>query len=302
MIIRYIDRLSKQEHTELVYGGFFLRILYGERWWEKILSFVFLPLICASSIASHLYGWIQKRFFTKAKIAPFIRRFNVDTSEFAQPVSSYKCFNDFFIRKIKPRPLAPGADVALIPADGRYLVYENIHACDGFWIKGHKFHLEELLNSPILAHKYAHGSIAIARLAPPDYHRFHFPADCEPDSPQEIHGKLYSVSPIALRRNIHYLTTNKRVLTPLHTHHFGTILYLEIGATYVGTIHQTFAPGQHQIRGAEKGYFSFGGSCVILLFEPFRITFDADLISNSHRKIETLCKFGQSLGKAFAPL
>ena len=63
----------------------------------------------------------------------------------------------------------------------------------------------------------------------------------------------------------------------LTTLHFGNLLYIEVGATHVGSIHQTFQANKLYAKGDEKGYFSFGGSCLILLFEPNRIQFDQDL-------------------------
>jgi phosphatidylserine decarboxylase len=302
--LRYIHRASKQECVEKVYGARFLEALYGTFWLSRIFSFLFLPLFSRVTFFSHLYGWLQKTRLSRCKIKPFIQNFQVDSSEFLEPVSSFQSFNDFFIRKLKPeaRPITPGNDVAILPADARYLVYENIHNTPGFWVKGHKFCLVELLQDRTLAEKYAHGSMVIARLAPVDYHRYHFPMNCLPQTPQEIKGHLYSVNPIALKRNIEILTQNKRVLTKLQTKNFGTVLYIDVGATYVGTIHQTFIPGEPYAKGDEKGYFSFGGSCLILIFEPGRIQFDQDLIDASKRHIEVLGHMGQSLGRALRPL
>ena len=79
---------------------------------------------------------------------------------------------------------------------------------------------------------------------------------------------------------------------------FGSLLFIEIGATAVGSVRQTFSPDAPVRKGDEKGYFEFGGSCVILLFEKNRIQFDNDLICNSSRLIETRANFGQSLGRA----
>ena len=110
--------------------------------------------------------------------------------------------------------------------------------------------------------------------------------------------RLDFVNPIALRKNIEILTENKRMITHLKTEHFRTVLYIEVGATYVGSIHQTFEAEKHYGKGEEKGYFSFGGSCIILLFEPFRVQFDADLLEASEEGIEVLGKMGQSLGRA----
>lgn len=302
--LRHINRTTKQECLEKVYGGFFLEALYGSSWMTKVLSPLFLPLFSRVPFLSCFYGWLQQTRLSRSKIQPFIHTFNVDTSDFLDPVDSFKSFNDFFIRKLKPgaRPLAPGNDVAVLPADGRYLVYENINNSPGFWVKDHKFCLTELLQDRDLAEKYAQGSMAIARLAPVDYHRYHFPTNCLPEAPQEIQGHLYSVNPIALKKNIHILAQNKRVITKLHTKNFGTILYIDVGATYVGSIHQTFIPGEPYAKGDEKGYFSFGGSCLILIFEPGRIQFDQDLIDASQRQLEVLGRMGESLGRALSPL
>ncbi len=123
-----------------------------------------------------------------------------------------------------------------------------------------------------------------------------------PEEPQEIPGPLYSVNPIALKTDINILSRNKRMITPLHTKNFGAVLYIEVGATNVGSIHQTFIHGEPYAKGDEKGYFSFGGSCIILLFEPYHIQLDQDLIDASCRKSEILGRFGQSLGRALSPL
>ena len=144
--------------------------------------------------------------------------------------------------------------------------------------------------------------MVMARLAPADYHRFHFPCNCTPSKAHLITGPLYSVNPIALRKNIEYLTENKRMITELKTHLFGTILAIEVGATFVGSIVQTFEPEKHYAKGDEKGYFEFGGSCILLLFEPARIQLDQDLIENTHQGLETLGQMGQSLGRALSPL
>jgi phosphatidylserine decarboxylase len=297
---RYIDRKTHQEMTEKVYGKFYIDLLYGTSWFSHLLSFIFLPLFAHINLLSRLYGSIQKSHFSKKKILPFIEKFHVDTSEFLDPVDSYRSFNDFFIRKLKPesRPITPGVDIAILPADGRYLVYENIEKTDGFFVKGKKFSLEDLLRSRQLAQKYAQGSMAIARLAPVDYHRFHFPINCLPEEPQPICGPLFSVNPAALKKHVEILAENKRVITPLKTKNFGTVLFIEVGATYVGSIHQTFDPHEPHIKGDEKGYFSFGGSSLVLLFEPSRIQFDQDLIEASNRRIEVLGQMGQSLGRA----
>ncbi len=298
--IFYIDRETQQKEREKIYGHFFLEALYGKNIFSQWVSPWLLPLIAKNPFASHLYGLFQKSALSRFKIEPFIRTFHVDPSEFLDPISSFRSFNDFFIRKLKPqsRPIATGDKVATLPADGRYLVFQDLKNTEGFWVKGKKFSLSELLQDSLLAARYENGSMVIARLCPTDYHRFHFPTACTPGKAQPINGPLYSVNPIALQRNIAILSENKRVITHLDTPHFGTILYIEIGATHVGSIHQTYRADHPCMKGDEKGYFSFGGSCIIMLFEPNTITFDKDLIEPSAEKIEVRGLMGQSLGIA----
>ncbi len=297
--ITYVDRLTQKEEKEIVYGQALIELFYGKGFFSQIASGLLLPLVCKFPFLSSLYGAVQKSRWSRRKIKPFIEKFHIDPLEFAQPVEAFASFNDFFIRKLKKevRPVAAGEDVLIMPADARYLVFPNIAKADGFWIKGEKFSLRTLLEDDALADRFEGGAMALARLCPVDYHRFHFPCDNIPGEPRLINGPLYSVNPMALKRNIHILSENKRVITELKSSVFGSILYIEVGATNVGTICQTFTPRQSYAKGEEKGYFSFGGSSLVLLFEPNRISFDADLVRVSEKKMEVRGLLGQSLGR-----
>ena len=80
-------------------------------------------------------------------------------------------------------------------------------------MKGQTLSLVDLLGGDEkLAKRYEHGACVIARLAPPDYHRFHFPFDCKASEPKLIKGSLFSVNPIALGKRLSYITENKRML------------------------------------------------------------------------------------------
>jgi phosphatidylserine decarboxylase len=298
--IFYFDRQSKVVVEEQVYGGGLIRLLYGKKGACQWVSPWLLPLLTRIPLFSALYGWFQKSSLSRFKVKPFIRDFGVDTTEFLDSVESFNSFNAFFTRHLdlNYRPFAKNDKVVIMPADARYLVFPNIAKADGFWVKGRKFSLETLLQDRALAARYAEGAMAIARLCPVDYHRFHFPCDAVPRPARPVAGPLFSVSPIALRQQIEILSENKRMITALETAHFGTILCIEVGATCVGTIHQTYTPMKRCAKGEEKGYFSFGGSCLILLFEPGRILFDADLLEYSAKRMEVRALLGQTLGYA----
>jgi phosphatidylserine decarboxylase len=182
------------------------------------------------------------------------------------------------------------------PADGRHLGFANASEISSVFVKGQKFDVAGLLGSAELARKYENGPILLSRLCPVDYHRFHFPCAGTPGETRIINGPLFSVSPLALRQRLSYLWENKRTVTELVTEDFGTVICMEIGATCVGSIHQTFTPGQPITKGAEKGYFAFGGSSTLLMFEPGTVTLSADLLESSSKIMELYAKVGTAAG------
>lgn len=295
MSIIFRERYTGQLVKEKVFGEKILRFLYSDSRMGKALR----HFISRHPLWSQMYGWWQSQSWTKSKVAPFIKDFDMDPSEFVKDVAEFDSFNDFFIRKLKTdaRPIAESDHVVITPADARYMAIPNIQESDGFLVKGEKFSLATYLQDDELAEKYRTGTMVMARLCPTDYHRFHFPTSglCSPT--EWINGWLYSVNPIALRQNIHIFSHNKRCYNILKTEHFGDVLISEIGATSVGTIIQTFRE-EKQVKGAEKGYFSFGASSIILMFEPGKIELEKDLAATAQDKIELRCLMGQPLGKA----
>ena len=297
-MIEYIDRQNGQLCKEEVYGEAALQFLYGNSLLSRWIGRPLAHFVARAPFISKTYAYFQNTAASRKKIKPFIEQYGVDTKEFAAPIEEFSSFNDFFIRKltVEARPIAPGANVAIMPADGRYLFYQDIDQADGFIIKGKKFSLTELLQDSDLAQEYSGGTLILARLCPSDYHRFHFPCACIPGKTHLINGLLFSVNPWALKRNVDIFTQNRRTLCQLETDRFGKVVYMEVGATNVGSIHETYTPYHSVAKGAEKGYFSFGGSALVLLFKKGAITLDPDLVATPHTEIR--CLFGQSLGRA----
>jgi phosphatidylserine decarboxylase len=298
--IRYWHRARKTVETEQIYGERWLRWIY-----ENPVGRLALWLLVRRVVYSYVYGWQMNKRVSSYKILPFIVAYNLDVEEFAKSAFAFKTFNEFFCRALKPaaRPVTLDARVAVLPADGRHLVFPDVDNADGFYVKGAKFTLAELFGEAqlppeqqVLAPRFAGGAMLISRLAPVDYHRFHFPVGGKAGEPQFINGWLYSVHPIALRCNLRHLVENRRMVTLVESPQFGTVAMVEIGATAVGRIRQTFIPGRVIAKGEEKGLFAFGGSCVITLFARDRIRFDADLVEQSAQHRETYAKMGEQLG------
>ena len=75
---------------------------------------------------------------------------------------------------------------------------------------------------------------------------------------------------------------------------FGDVIMAEVGATMVGSIKQTYK-GNFVNKGEEKGYFKFGGSTVVLLFEKNKINIDEDLLINTAQGYETTIRMGERI-------
>ena len=288
--LRYYDRYDRTTKDEKIFGERWLRFAYGNP-----LGLLSVWLVAKRSLFSWHYGRKMNDRRSDMLIYKFIADYDIKASEFAKSAFEFKTFNEFFHRALKAesRPIAPGDDVAVFPADGRHLAFPNVNKAEGFYVKGAKFTVEELLGDSKLAAQFVGGSMLISRLCPSDYHRFHFPVAGIPSEPRLVKGSLYSVNPIALRRNINYLVRNKRYVTLIESKAFGTVAMLEVGATNVGSIVEGFVPGRPVGKGDEKGMFAFGGSCVITLFARKRIEFDQDIAEQSARFMETYARMGQ---------
>ncbi|HEY5590121.1 MAG TPA: phosphatidylserine decarboxylase [Paludibacter sp.] len=288
--IQYFERESGQIKTEKVAGEKWLVWLYYNPIGEATLW-----TLAKRKLVSSIYGNMMDRTSSAKKIHPFIEDFDIDMS--VAQKQEFNNFNDFFTRKLKDdaRPIDTSSNIVVSPADGKILAYADISNTD-FIIKGYRFDVSSFLDNPGLAQKYNDGALLIFRLAPVDYHRFHFPVSGNSSPNKKIDGDYYSVNPYALRKMAEIFCLNKREYTILSNPLFGDVVMAEVGATMVGSIVQTFK-GSSVNKGEEKGYFKFGGSTVVLLFEKNKIHIDEDLLINTAKGYETTVKMGERIGE-----
>lgn len=210
------------------------------------------------------------------------------------PLSEFKTFNEFFYRALKPgaRPCSAPDDPKVIvsPADCRSVVFNHLDTAQQIWVKGRDFTLQRLLGDayPEDVERYVGGSLGIFRLAPQDYHRFHIPVDGVLDEPKVIEGEYYTVNPMAIRSSLDVYGENVRVLCPIDSVSHGRVMVICVGAMMVGSTVITRKKGEQVKRAEELGYFKFGGSTLLLLFEPGQMKYDDDLVDNSKAALETL--------------
>jgi len=291
MEIKFINRSDNSIEIERPPGEELLNFLYHNPFGEKII----LP-IAKQKFISEWYGKIMDDPISKNRIEPFVKSLNIDMTEAQKNIEEYESFNDFFSRKLKPevRKIENGL---VSPGDGKILAFNNISEVNSFFVKGEKFTLKEFLQNDTLSEQHANSSMAILRLAPNDYHRYHFPYDGIASQPEKMDGVYYSVSPISLNEKFtEVFSENKKEICKLNTTDKGEILIIPVGATMVGSLNSTFEPDSLVKKGEEMGYFAFGGSTVVLLFNSNSFELDKDLIGNTKNKLETFVKMGEKIG------
>ena len=275
--IEYVERTSGKRIVESVMGDGALRFAY-----ETLLGRTLWTVLFGSKLPS---AWLGRRYDSpksKKDIAALASIPGCLPDEAEKPLSEYGSFNEFFTRRLKPgaRPVGEGL---VSPADGRLRLYLGADADTPFPLKGAKRSLRTVFDASAPAGRY---DIAVVRLAPVDYHRFHFPCDCTTVGPVRlVPGKYHSVNPIALLRCPDVYADTERQIQKCHAA-FGDFWLVDVGAFGVGTIVQTYAGDSHA-KGDEKGYFKFGGSTVILVTPAGAVRYDEDIVRNSVAGLET---------------
>lgn len=241
---------------------------------------------------SHKQGRRFDNPLSTKEIPAFIKFHQLDMSEVLEPTENFKTFNDFFYRKLKPgaRPCdsPDNKNVTVSPADCRMMAFPSIDNATKIWIKGTEFSIPKLLDDAEEASAYEGGALAIFRLAPQDYHRYHSPVDGIIRKVHSVEGQYYTVNPMAIRTTLDVYGDNKRDIVHMDTEAFGKVAIVCIGAMMVGSIILTAGVGDYLARTDELGYFAFGGSTLVVLFEKNAVHFDDDLIENGTNSLETL--------------
>ncbi|NJC27351.1 archaetidylserine decarboxylase [Neolewinella antarctica] len=293
MSIQYVNRYTGKMVTEHPPAEEVLNFLYHNPFGEKLL----LPVVKQEFI-SKWYGKMMDSSSSVKRIQPFIDSLGIDMTDSRRNVGEFKTFNDFFSRKLKPgaREIKQGL---VSPGDGKMLAFKKVSQVNSFYVKGKKFTLTQFLGSDELAEQYNGCSMVILRLAPEDYHRYHFPYGGTPSESKEIDGDYLSVSPISLDKHFtKVFTDNKKEICKLTTEQNGEILIIPVGATMVGSLTSTYEANKNIEKGQEMGYFSFGGSSVVLLFDADYFELDEDLVRNTQNELETSIKMGDRVATA----
>jgi len=235
----------------------------------------YLPRKLLSRLTGVLVEIPLPRFLLDAILNNFVKSNKIDVSEFAEPLSSFKTFGQFFTRELKPECRLIETDI-VSPVDGSI---ESVQlAQDGQCIqaKGIEYSVSELIGTS----EFEAGEVYTIYLAPRDYHHIHIPADSKLEDRQHILGTLWPVNAWSVENIPKVFCVNERVVLRLSAE-FGEFYLVMVGATNVGSIGLSFEQlrtnragqsyskksyGDLDLKKGQKAGTFFLGSTVILLF------------------------------------
>ncbi len=275
-------------------------IIQGDAQQEKTLAFLYnnplgkvvLKLLCRRFI-SNLGKMYMESPLSKGRIKKLIKQHSIDMSQYEQ--RKFHSFNDFFTRKTVEgaREIDLNPHSLMSPADSKLTVYDITEEAK-YNIKGCAYSITQLLGGDNeLAKEFMGGKCLVFRLSVDNYHRYCFTDNGKIILNRFVPGILHTVNPMALEKHDVY-GKNCRELTLMETENFGRVAFIEVGAMMVGKINNHAVESFK--KGDEKGYFSFGGSTIIMLYKKGSLDMDFDIAENSKEEIETTVLYGEKIG------
>ena len=262
--------------------------------YKTALGRILLKPLTAPSV-SRICGHFLDSKLSAVLIKSFIQKNHINIEDYQ--TDGITTFNQFFRRKIKDglRPFDFTPQKFCSPCDGLLSVWK-IHDSDGTVIpvKQSKYTVASLLQNKELAANYEGGFCLVFRLCVNHYHRYAYVDGGKKSRNFFIPGILHTVRPVALE-TLPVFVQNSREYTIIESEVFGTLIQMEVGAMLVGRI-VNFEQEAEVLRGAEKGFFEYGGSTIIVLVKKNTLLLRDDIQNNSLSGIETPVKMGEVIG------
>lgn len=276
------------------------RALTGARF-SSVLAFVNFDLPLASRLAGNA-RWLAER--------------GVDLSECVEPASHFTTPRRVFERQIRYwecRPMPTDSGTVVSPADARVLV-GSLRPGAGLFIKDKFFDLPQLLGTDRRhwQQSFEAGDFAVFRLTPDKYHYNHCPVSGRVEDVYGIDGAYHSCNPQAVVELATPYSSNRRTVSIIQTDvpggtGVGRVAMVEVVALMIGDLVQCYSdvryeapqplrPGLFVQRGQPQSLYRPGSSTDILLFEPGRIEFLADLTANQ-RRADAQSRFTTGFGR-----
>jgi phosphatidylserine decarboxylase len=220
-----------------------------------------------------------------AAIPSFTARPNFHVDDYFVGPSGWLTFNQFFAREVKPgkRPIAAPFDdkVIVSPADSVFLGAWDIDADSKVTAKGVTWPIAKLLDGSPYQNGFKNGIYTHSYLSIGDYHRYHVPVAGEIKEVRIIEGRVYSNVVRKADGGLEVIDgdtfqyNQERGLIVIDSPEVGLVAVLPIGMGMVSSVNLTPEVGARLRKGDEFGFFMFGGSDMVMLFQSKQVVIDA---------------------------
>jgi phosphatidylserine decarboxylase len=254
---------------------------------QEDLNFLLTNRIPRAALTRFM-GWFSKvenPIVRDCSIACWRLFSDLDLSEARK--THFKSMHDCFTRELKPglRPFDPDPLIVASPSDAIVGAHGRIAETELFQVKGAPYSLLDLLGDPALVEQHRNGSFVTLRLTSSMYHRFHAPYDAHIERITLIHGDVWNVNPIALKRIERLFCKNERAVIRTRLSSGEALTLVPVAAILVASIRlhfldralnaQTrgpvnFACDVNVKKGEELGWFEHGSTIIILAPGDFR--------------------------------
>ena len=220
-----------------------------------------------------------------ANVESFVANPDYHSGDYDRGPSGWLTFNQFFAREVRPgkRPIAaPGDDSVIVsPADAVFLGQWPIAADSTITAKGVKWSITQLLSGSPYAKAFENGTYTHSFLNLNDYHRYHLPVGGVVKEVRNIHGRFSldvfrnDAGELDVHTGDTFQFNQERGLVVIDSPAVGLVAVLPVGMAVVSSVNLTPQVGDALRKGDEFGYFLFGGSDIVMLFQNPKTVLDA---------------------------
>lgn len=266
-----------------------MRELISDLTQQEDLNFLLTNRIPRAALTRFM-GWfskIEQPLIREISIACWRLFSDLDLSEAHK--TRFKSLHDCFTRELRPGLRPPNSDPVIVvsPCDAIIGAFGKIVDTELFQIKGAPYSLLDLLGDPALVDAHRNGRFITLRLTSSMYHRFHAPHDCRMERVTFIHGDVWNVNPIALKRVERLFCKNERAVLQMRLITGEALTLVPVAAILVASIRlhfidvtlnaqtrgQTVFPNDASVRkGEELGWFEHGSTIIVLAPEDFEFS------------------------------
>ncbi len=210
-----------------------------------------------------------------------------NANDYVAGPSGWQTFNQFFAREVRPgkRPVAAPRDDTVIvsPADAVFMGSRPIAGDSTITVKGARWHIGELLDGSPYADAFANGTYTHSFLRITDYHRYHVPVAGVVKEVRNVQGRVYldvvrqPDGSLGAVNGDTYQFNQERGLVVIESPTVGLVALVPVGMTVISSVNLTPEVGAELRKGDPFGYFQFGGSDIVILFQDKNVTLEVEV-------------------------